>query len=100
MISFDEGGSIRTNHIDSGFDSFFGWPHLGSAGPWSSSETSTGVVFGPFFSVAIRSVFGSGFGSIFNMKQLVLENCSCLPPKGFVSYGFYVKISLWPRDFY
>ena len=26
-------GSIRTNHIDCGFDSFFGWPHLLPAGP-------------------------------------------------------------------
>ena len=39
------------------------------------------------------------FKTIFNMKQLVLENCSFSPPKGFVLYGFHVEISLWPRDF-
>ena len=31
----------------------------------SGSETTTGVVFGPFFSVAIRPVFESSFGSTF-----------------------------------
>ena len=40
------------------------------------------------------------FGSIFNMKQLVLENWSFSPPKGFVLFGFYVEILLWHKGFY
>ena len=51
---------------------------IGSKARWllSSSETSTGVVFGPFFSVAIRPVFESSFGSIFGS---ILERSKTAP---------------------
>ena len=58
------------------------------------AETITGVGSERFGFFTLRC----DFKTIFNMKQLVLENCSFSPPKGFVLYGFHVEILLSLED--
>ena len=59
------------------------------------AETITGVGSERFVFFTLRC----DFKTIFNMKQLVLENCSFSPPKGFVLSGFHVGILFSLEDF-